>query len=254
MNDVTTEDTGTETFDVGEYCRQVEDHLTRVNGGHLVRIIGPGFELVRRWAHEGIPLSLVFHGIDLKAERHRSGKSKRPLRLEFCEADVRAVYDNWRRAVGLFASAPATGAEGESPASEVHDERKRPSLSKHLDRVIDRLSRAAGRLELPDALRAAIDQCLHEVIDVRDESRKLRGQARADLAGQLPAIDERLQRAAREAVSDEELAGLRQEAEADLSTYRARLSPDVWQRSVDVGLDRLIRDRLGLPTIDMNAP
>ena len=45
--------------DIGEYCRQVEDHLTRVNGGHLVRIVGPGFELVRGWANEGIPLSVV---------------------------------------------------------------------------------------------------------------------------------------------------------------------------------------------------
>ena len=50
----------------------------------------------------GIPPSVVFRGIDLKAERHRLGKSTRPLRLEFCEPDVREVYRNWRRALGLF--------------------------------------------------------------------------------------------------------------------------------------------------------
>jgi hypothetical protein len=253
VSDATIENTGTETFDVGEYCRQVEDHLTRVNGGHLVRIIGPGFELVRRWAYEGIPLSLVFHGIDLKAERHRTGKSKRPLRLEFCEADVRAVYENWRRAVGLFTPAAAPEAESDAAAAESHDERKRPSLTRHLDRVIDRLSRAAGRLELPDALRAAIDRCLLEVVHVRDEAKKARGHARADLVARLPAIDERLRLAARDAVSDEEVARLRSDAETDLAAYRGRLSPDTWQRSVDVGLDRMLRDRLGLPTIELGA-
>jgi hypothetical protein len=81
-------------IDVGDYCRRVEDHLARVNLGHLVRIVGPGFELVRRWAEMGVPLSAVYRGIDMKAERHREGQARRPLRIEFCEPDVNAVYEN----------------------------------------------------------------------------------------------------------------------------------------------------------------
>ena len=87
--------------DIGDYCRRVEDHLTRANAGHLVRIVGPGFELVREWAMSGVPLSIVYRGIDDKAERHREGAARRPLRIEFCESDVRALYDRWRRAIGL---------------------------------------------------------------------------------------------------------------------------------------------------------
>ena len=30
----------------GEYCRAVEAHLCRSNGGHLVRIAGPSFDRV----------------------------------------------------------------------------------------------------------------------------------------------------------------------------------------------------------------
>jgi hypothetical protein len=86
--------------DIGEYCRGVEAHLARVNAGQIVRIAGTSFELVRGWALEGIPLAIVYRGIEQKAERHRAGRSKRPLRLEFCEHDVRALYDDWRRAVG----------------------------------------------------------------------------------------------------------------------------------------------------------
>jgi hypothetical protein len=89
------------TVDVGEYCRRVEEHLMRVNDGHLVRIFGPGFELVRGWALGGIPLSIACYGIDQKAERHRAGSSKRPLRIEFCDVDVQEAFARWRRAVGV---------------------------------------------------------------------------------------------------------------------------------------------------------
>ena len=80
--------------DLGDYCRRVEQHLTQVNGGHLVRVVGPGFEMVRQWAEAGIPLTVVFHGIELKAERHRAGASRRPLRIEFCDADVRETLSH----------------------------------------------------------------------------------------------------------------------------------------------------------------
>ena len=87
---------GTDGLDVGEYCREVEAYLTRVNEGHLIRLVGPGFEMVRRWALDGIPLSVVRQGIDMKSERHKAGRSTRPLRLEFCEGDVQAVYADWK--------------------------------------------------------------------------------------------------------------------------------------------------------------
>src|SRR5262249_17394442 len=108
--------------DVGDYCRQVEQHLTRVNGGHLVRVVGPGFDRVRRWAEEGIPLTVVFRGIELKAERHRLGVSRRPLRIEFCDADVRETFDNWRRSIGVAAI-----ESGDVPEPAEDEPRKRPS-------------------------------------------------------------------------------------------------------------------------------
>ena len=87
--------------DVADYCRQVEAHLTRTNGGHMVRVVGAGFALVKQWADDGVPLSVGFRAIEQKAERHKAGTSKRPLRIEFCEADVRELHAAWRRAVGL---------------------------------------------------------------------------------------------------------------------------------------------------------
>jgi hypothetical protein len=240
-------------IDVGDYCRRVEEHLARVNEGQIVRIVGPAFELVRGWALEGIPISLVFHGIDMKAGRHRAGRSKRPLRLEFCEADVREVFDRWRRAVGLTARAADEGQAASGADAPVEETRRQPSLSKHLERAIDRLSRASGRLDLPDAFRDLLSASLDELAALRDGARSARGEARATLTGRLPALDAALLAGARAALPRDTLDRLEADAAADLAPYRSRLSADAWQRSLARGTDQLIRDHLGLPTIDLGA-
>lgn len=234
---------------VGEYCRQVEDHLTRVNGGHLVRVVGPAFDLVRRWAEEGVPLSVVFRGIERKAERRAQNPRGRPLRLEFCEGDVVAVFDAWRRAIGL---GKREGAEGD-PAAETTegDERRgrRPSLSKHLERAIDRLGRAAGRTDWPETLREEADRALVALAAIHETARRGRGAARDGLPGQLEAIDTSLVRVARQSAPAAMLEDLTVEAERDLAPFRARLPGDAWRESITVTVDRLLRDRLGLPSI-----
>ncbi len=236
------------TIDVGAYCRQVEDYLTRGNAGHLVRIVGPGFEIVRGWAEEGIPLSVVFRGIDMKLERHRAGQATRPLRVEFCEADVRDVYDRWRRAVGLGAVA-RPGAKDETASDGVEDERKRPSLSKQLDRAVERLSRAAGRLDVPEAVRESIGGLLTELTALRDAAKRARGDAREAIAAKLGPLDAELRDVARRSAPADLLTALEREARQDLAAFRDRLPADRWQQAIDATVDRLLRDRWGLPTL-----
>jgi hypothetical protein len=240
-----------ETVDVGEYCRRVEDYLTRVSGGHLVRIVGPGFELVRGWADAGVPLSAVYRGIDIKAARHQAGQAKRPLRIEFCEADVREVYDDWRRAVGLGSRADALpAAEGSSePSADAPPERRRGSLTRQLDRAVEQVGRLAGRLELSEALRAAAAAWLGELVALRDEARHARGLARDDLAARIKALDERIEADARASAAPALVAELVEDAQVELAPYRARLSPDAWRRAVAITADRLLRDRLSIPRV-----
>src|SRR5262245_35038251 len=194
-----------------------------------------------------MPLSIVTHGIDLKAERHRAGRSTRPLRLEFCEADVRQVYTRWCRSVGLTASGPKAEASPESRETE-----KRPSLSRQVDRALDKLSRVSGRLDLPEAFRETVGQAINELSVVRDASRTARGDARKALTSRLPTVDMALLGAGRDALKAEVLDRLRRTAEADLAPYRRRLAAEIWHRGVDRALDQLIRDHLGLPTLSFD--
>ena len=259
--------------DIGEYCRRVEDHLTRANAGHLVRIVGPGFDLVRGWARSRVPLSVVYRGIDLKAERHREGQARRPLRIEFCESDVRAIFDQWRRAIGLTTGAgfaedpgsedpglhvsspdgapgPGDGAPGLQTRGDAA-EPKRPSLGRHLERAIDRLSRVAGRLDLPDGLRDACDRALQALAALRESSARARGAAREEAVATLAALDAELLASARAHAPAGWLEALDAEAAADLAPFRGRLVGDAWQRSITVTVDRLLRNRLGLPHLQL---
>jgi hypothetical protein len=245
-------------IDVGEYCRQVEDYLTRVNGGHLVRVVGPGFELVRAWAHEAIPLSVVFRGIEQKADRHRSGSATRPLRIEFCEPDVRTLYASWRRAVGVPAHEPAeAGEDADEGAKSTSLDRsrpgRRPSLSKHLDRAIDRLARIVGRLDYPESFRDAVSRILEQLTSLRESGRNTRGEARDALIQQLAPLDDELMHAVRSAAPADVLPEIVREAEGDLGAFRGRLSGPAWEHAVAVTVDSLLRTRYELPTIQWDG-
>ncbi|HUF46285.1 MAG TPA: hypothetical protein VMM93_00650 [Vicinamibacterales bacterium] len=232
--------------DLGTYCRLIEAHLTQVNGGHLVRIVGPSFEVVRRWAADAVPLAIVRRGIDRKAERHGRGAATRPLRLEFCEADVRAVFDEWRRAIGVPTAALVTDGGGDERAA-----RKRPSLARHLDRVLDRLGAVTGRLDLAEQFRDRLEALRDQVAAVKDASHGARGEARDAYVARLTDLDRELLELARRFTSDEVWRRLHDDAEADLAAYRGRLAAGDWQQSVEITAVRLLRDHLGLPTIEL---
>src|SRR3989304_946255 len=119
-------------MDPAEYCREIEAYLCRRNEGHLVRIVGPAFEQVCGWAANGVPLKIAFRGIDQCCERYYAkGPKRRPVRIEFCEADILDLFAGWRRAVGGAASA-VEGEPLEAPS-------RKPALASHVDRAIARL-------------------------------------------------------------------------------------------------------------------
>ena len=201
--------------DVADYCRQVEAHLTRINGGHMVRVVGAGFALVKQWADDGVPLSVVFRAIEQKAERHKAGASRRPLRIEFCEADVRELHAAWRRAVGLTGGAELAASEAvDTPATA---EPKRRPVSKSIERAIDRLGRLAGRLELPGEFRDAVSQAIEQLSVLRDELSRTRGAAREQLLERLAPIDSDLLGQARRAVAPAVLRDFTSQAEVELA-------------------------------------
>jgi hypothetical protein len=224
--------------DVAHYCREIETYLCRKNDGHLIRVVGPSFELVSAWAQKGVPLKVAYAGIDRYFERYyRSGPRRRPVKIDFCDADVLDVFDEWRRSVGVPQS------EGASPES------RGPSLPAHLQRVVLRLSSARANGSISEAFDTLIDRVCLELDAARATASGLRGTARQGLIDRLAMLDAELLQTARAAVDDETAATLTREAEEELSAFRAAMPDEAWARAREAALERLVRERFKLPTV-----
>lgn len=240
------------------YCRQLEAYLCRKNDGHLVRIVGPAFEQVCGWAERGVPLTIAQRGIDRYFERYYAkGPRRRPVRIEFCEADVLDVFDEWRRAVGVpdapaslepvDAAAGADAAGGAGAGADGAHHRRSASLPSHLERVIARLT--ALRAGEDRSLDAVLDGIVRELDAARATARGLRGQARDAFLERLAVLDRTLMDAARETADASQREQLAAVAEAELASFRTRMAPAAFQRAVAVSIDRGLRERLRLPTL-----
>jgi len=226
-----------------EYCRAIESYLCRRNEGHLIRIVGPAFESVCAWGEQGVPLKVVYRGIDRYLERHnaKSGR-RRPVRIEFCEADVLDVFDEWRRAVGVSLARETSASEG---GEEDEAARHRGSLKSHLERAIARVAALRGAGQPLDASLAAVEKELTGL----SAAGALRGDARRDALERLRALDATLLDAARTQCDDDTLSRLRAEAEQELAPFRSRMASSAYQQSLDACVMRLIRERTRLPIL-----
>jgi hypothetical protein len=239
--------------DVDAYCREIEAHLCRRNAGHLVRVVGPAFLMVAGWAGQGIPLKVACLGIDRTVDRRKArGPSRRPLRVEFCEADVLDAYNEWRRAVGIgTAGGGSLRQPGEPAGPEQEGERPKsgPSLRAHLDRVATRLTDRLADGSLRGPLESRVERLMAELGELRGGSRSARGEARAALVSRLQALDDELMAGAWEAAPREVRDALRLEAEQDVAGFRGRMTSEDYARAVDGGATRLLRERLKLPDL-----
>ena len=237
-------------MDPGAYCREIEAYLCRKNEGHLIRIVGPAFERVCGWAEAGVPLQVVVRGIDRKLGRYlAAGRTRRPLRIEHCEADVLEVFDDWRRAVGV-AVTPDRSADQAGPAGADVDRpvRRRVSLPAHIDRVLARATNHLAMREAAPGIHAALERVIADLDVLRHDARGARGEARAALVERTVAIDRALIAAARSAAGSA-IAGIEDAARGELAPFKTRMAEASYARALAACTDRLLCERFRLPTV-----
>ena len=234
-------------IDVESYCRDIEAYLCRKNDGHLIRVTGAAFEQVQGWAHQGIPLKIAEAGIDRYFDRYyRKGPRRRPVRIEFCEADVLDAFDDWRRAVGVTRAVadPAGGPDVEDPQPGVRPKR---SLASQIDTALARLTVLRGSDQLGPALGAALEHAVGALDRLAPEAARARGDARDRIVSMLSSIGAELTAAALDALDDHDRRALESEADGELAPFKSRMSDDAYRQSRAQALQRLVRERFGLP-------
>jgi hypothetical protein len=236
--------------EISSYCRDVEAYLCQKNDGHLIRVAGPSFEVVSGWASAGVPLKVAFKGIDRYCDRYYGkGPRRRPVRIDFCDADVLDVFDEWRRALGLAANRVSESGSLETGGEQPAEPRKGTSLPAHLERVLLRLTNARVQGTLGPAADSLLDRVSSELDAARASARGVRGDARLALIGRLTALDAEVMQVARTALDAAVAADFERQATEELMAFRDQMAPDRWLRARDMAVVRLIRERLMLPTI-----
>jgi len=246
---------GSEPLDLGdrrsaieEFCREIEIYLCRKNDGHLIRVVGPSFDLVSGWAEQGVPLKVAYTGIDRYFERYyRKGPRRRPVKIDFCEADVLDVFDEWRKATGIVQSSVA--GQQSSVGSLQSSVGGRQSLPAHLERVVLRLTSARASGSLGEAFDALIDRVAGELDAARAKAGGLRGSARQALVERLSTLDAELLEQARAALDAPLRTSMEREALEELEGFRSGMTAEAFARARDAVVDRLVRTHVGLPTI-----
>jgi hypothetical protein len=241
-------------METDEYCRELEAHLCRRNEGHLVRVSGPAFEKVREWAAMGVPLKVAFQGIDRHLQRVTAkGPRRRPVRIEFCEADILDAFDAWRRAVGVRAT---VASEGESESEVDLDletaPRRRQGLSTHIDRVIVRLTALRTGPSPSSTWDAVLDDVVRRLDAIHPAARSARGQARDEVVAELAALDAILIDGVRGTVDESTAADMAREADGELDPFRGRMTPEAYRAAHQRCTDRILRERLALPVLTID--
>ena len=228
-----------ETRDVGEYCREIETYLCQKNEGHLIRIVGPAFEQVCGWATQGVPLKIAFRGIDRYCERYYiKGPRRRPVRIEFCEADILEAFDDWRRAVGVTA--------GDNGTAESH---RKPSLATHIERATARLTTLLGGGSRSAEFIEEIGRTVRELDALKADAHQARGDRRQVIISELGRIDRGLIDLATRAIDPAASAGLEREADAELAPFAGRMTVEAYAAARHAAHTRLLREAAGLPIV-----
>ena len=233
-----------------DYCRQVEAYLCKKNGGHLVRIVGPAFEQVRDWAAQGVPLKVAFKGIDRCCERAGArGGRRRPMRIEFCQADVLDAFDDWRRAIGVATTRAADSEHSAgSEADDASGSARKGSLAAHIQRSVTRLLAPKG-LGVNPEYDSTIGRITDALDDLAVRAKSARGDTRSGIALALQELDRRLLEAARERIDAPAAAALRAEADAELAGLAPRMSAEALAGARERAFERLLRDSFNLPVL-----
>lgn len=234
---------------VDAYCREIEAHLCRKNDGHLIRIVGPAFERVTSWSAQGVPLKVALTGIDRYFERYyRKGPRRRPVRVEFCEADVLDAFDEWRRAVGV--SIVAGDAEGGPTVEEpLPAARPRRSLKTHIESCLARLTVLRGSDRLGGLAGDALAEIVRAIEPLLAAAEHARGDHRQRILDALAAADRQMIEAVESRLQDDVRAALTREADRELEPFRSRMSAEAYRDGCRAARARLIRQQYGLPEI-----
>jgi hypothetical protein len=229
------------------YFTEIEEYFWRKRGAHL--LVSPlDWAIVETWQRAGIPLDAVLRGIDSAFESYQRSRrgAGRPLKsLAYC---VDAVLD----AAAEKQEAAAGAGPGVKPRNKKAEPFSREELRDFLRRNIEKLEKAAQRVNSSDAeLTKRIAQARESLAGVMP---LLDSPADLDLEGlerRLSAVEEKLSAALLAAADEGVLVDIHADLDKQLAPYRRRMSAEQLSQLERQYIQKRLLERFGLPRLSL---
>ena len=200
----------------------------------------------RRWEADGVPLKIAFEasiGISSATTARGRGAGR--------SASISATPTSATSSTN--GGAPSAWRADPRRTANPPRRRARPAVGRHCPRISNgppsgsaAHARPARSARKPTRSSISVS---HELDVVREAANGLRGEARRQAIARLTALDEQLLQAARASIDAAAHAAIEREADEELSGFRERMPDDAYRRARAAAIDRLIRQRLGLPVL-----
>jgi hypothetical protein len=226
------------------YFTEIEEHYQRRRATILL-LSTLDWALIETWKNAGIPLEAVLRGIDETFAKYdqRPSKSKKVNSLAYCSQAVLAAAEDMKEAA-VGAETP-TGAAKE-PGFEIAE------ITAFLRTNAEKLEKA----KLPErAGLAPRTLALEMAASLRAMSEEIEQAAKLprleDLERRLTMLEEKLIAALMAVTSDDDLVGIRAEADRDLAPYRRNMTaPQIEQLHRQYVRKKLL-ERSGIPRLSL---
>ena len=227
------------------YFTEIEECFQRRRGGILL-LSTIDWALIETWKDAGIPLQAALRGIEASFDSYerRPSKTRKVNSLAYCAQEVLAAAEEMKEAAVGVAPEGAT---------------KKPARGFEAEQIIAFLERNAAAIEaakLPDAPGVSVrGLAASTAATLRSLASDLRAKSSLpqleNLERHLTVLEEKLFAALLASMPDEQLVGVRMEADRELAPYRRKMpGPQIDQLQKQFIHKRLL-EKYGLPRLSL---
>ena len=224
------------------YFTEIEEHYQR-RRGTIAPLSTLDWALIETWKDAGIPLEAVLRGVDTAFDRYaqRPSKTKKINSLTYCAQEVLSTAEDMKEA--------SVGVASESKADRGFQS----------EQIMEFLRRNAGELQrsaLPSRPGISPQTVAVEVASaLREMANDLEGKplpARLeDLERKLTVLEDKLFAVLLAAIADDEVMGVRAQADRELAPYRSRMPSGQVEQLQKQYVHKKLLEKYGLPRLSL---
>ena len=224
------------------YFTEIEEHYQR-RRGTIVPLSTLDWALIETWKDAGIPLEAVLRGVDTAFDQYaqRPSKTKKINSLAYCAQQVLSTAEDMKEA--------SVGVASESKANRGFQS---DAIMEFLRRNAVELQRAAlpSRPGIsPPTVAAEVASALLEMAN--DLEGKPLPARLEDLERRLTVLEDKLFAVLLAAIADDEVVGVRAQADRELAPYRSRMPPAQVEQLQKQYVHKKLLEKYGLPRLSL---